>query len=326
MATLQHWFQRLQRAGAAQGGRPLRVGRLLLVALAVLLCAELLLRFGLGLGSPVVYRLDPAAGYVPTGAQQTTRFGSRVAINRYGMRSPEAAPTPPAGETRLLFVGDSVTFGPTYVDQEDLFVSRIPTDLGSHGRGRWEALNASAPGWATGNELGFLRSRGTFGANVVIMVINTGDLDQPFAQIDGSGSFPLQRPPSALWEALSRYLLPRLGLAAHAADPGASGTADDVIPVAQVIANLGESRRIAERAGARFVLVYVPATGSAWHAAHWQQEKQVLDRWARENDVLYVDATNALSRAPADSVYFDGIHLRPAGHRILAREIEAVLR
>lgn len=323
MTTLQHWFQ---RAGHARIGRRARYRRAFLAALALLLCVELLLRLSLGLGSPVIYQLDPAAGYVPAGEQQTTRFGSHVAINRYGMRSEEVGPMPQPGDVRMLFVGDSVTFGPTYVDQEDLFVSRIAADLGSHGRGSWEALNASAPGWATGNELGFLRSRGTFGASFVLLVINTGDLDQPLAQIDGSGSFPLQRPPSALWEAVSRYLLPRLGLAARAVDPGASGNADEVIPVAQVLANINEARRIAEQAGARFVLVYVPATGPAWRAEHWQREKQELDRWARDNDVLYVDATAAMARQPADSVYFDGIHLRPDGHRILAREIEGVLQ
>jgi len=316
----------LRRARVVSGTKRWPYRQMLLVVLVLTLLAELLLRFGFGLGSPVIYSLDQAAGYVAAGEQRTTRFGSHVAINGFGMRSPEVTLLPPAGRLRILFIGDSVTFGPTYVDQADLFASLVPKDLGIRTRSAWEALNASAPGWATGNELGFIRSRGTFDASFVIMVINTGDLDQPFAQIDGTGSFPLNRPPLALWEAVSRYVMPRLGQVARKADPGASGESDEVIPVAQVIANISEARRIAVRAGARFVLVYVPATGAAWGAAHWQREKEALDAWARDNDVRYVDTTAAIGRQEADKVYFDGIHLRPAGHRILAREIEAALQ
>jgi hypothetical protein len=222
----------------------------------------------------------------------------------------------------LLFVGDSVTFGTTYVDQAQIFTERLQADFGPwHGQAL-EVLNASAGGWAPANEYGYLRSRGCFGASLVVLVLNTIDLDQRFAQLEDSPSFPRTDPHLALGELWSRYLAPRLGLAPAAADAGSlPAAAPDPRAAAAVLASLEAARQFALSQGARLALVYSPAVQPQLHNAAWQAQVAALKRWAAAGQVPLIDLGDIFARYPASTVYFDGIHLRPWGHRLAERAI-----
>src|SRR5437868_2879749 len=136
--------------------------RLAAATVILLVIIELALRLVLGLGSPVLYRPDPACGYLPAPDQHLTRFFCRNDINSFGMRSPEVRPTKAPGVLRVLFLGDSITYGTTFVDQSQIFTSLLVPRLRAKVGREVEVLNASAGAWAIGNELGYLQSRGTF--------------------------------------------------------------------------------------------------------------------------------------------------------------------
>src|SRR5690349_15399357 len=230
------------------------------VFLALMIIADVVLRLGFGLGSPAIYRLDPDCSYLPVANQHVRRFGSRNDINAYGMRSPDFPATKPAGTLRVLFLGDSVTFGTTHVDQSEIFTSLLAAELPARLGRPVEVLNASTGGWAVSNELGFLRSRGTFGADLVVFVLNTGDLTQERANLvlTLEGGYPDHKPPTAWWELWSRYLRPRLLRRSPAADPGSQASAPASAtappsndPTALVLRDLAEAKRMARGAGAR---------------------------------------------------------------------------
>jgi hypothetical protein len=304
-----------------------KIAKVLLGLCALLLVLEIGLRLGLGLGNPILFEPNVNYGYLPVPSQDVRRFGSHVVINHAGMRSAEFTDAKPDRTRRILFVGDSVSFGPTYVGQDDIFPTLVGVEMNRGTATRWESLNASAPGWAISNELGFIKSRGTFGADVVVLVINTGDLAQPFSVVDGTGSFPYRRPPLALHEALFRYALPRLGLAPRtAADHGSTGDATDALPVSAVLESIAQFRSIVERAGARFILVYTPAVGGEWNQPNWTAAHSSVGEWARQTHCNLVDVSSVLESADAGRVYFDGIHLRPAGHAIVAKEVISKLK
>ncbi|WP_160110397.1 SGNH/GDSL hydrolase family protein [Caballeronia arvi] len=303
-----------------------KIAKMLFAASALLFLLEIGLRVGLGLGNPVLFEPSADYGYFPVANQDVTRFGSHVVINHAGMRSAEFADTKANGTRRILFVGDSVSFGPTYVGQDEIFPTVVRTEKNRKSVVNWESLNASAPGWAVGNELGFIKSRGIFEADLVVLVINTGDLMQPFSVIDGTGSFPYKRPPLALDEALFRYGLPKLGLApGTSADHGSTGDATNALPVSEVLASISEFRSIVEHSGARFILLYTPAIGDEWHKPIWTAAHESLDKWARETNCDLVDFSSALNDADPNQNYFDGIHLRPTGHAIVARKVVSKL-
>ncbi len=162
-----------------------KTSRLFLVtvlSVAVLAIAlEVGLRTILGLGSPVLYVTDPRFGYFPKGNQHLHRFFVDIDTNRFGMRSDPVSEVKTVGEYRILFVGDSVPFGTTYVDQRDIFVERIGASLKKIRGKLVSALNASSPGWAPSNEFEFIKARGLYDADLVVLVYNTKDLTQPFS-------------------------------------------------------------------------------------------------------------------------------------------------
>src|SRR5580692_10189695 len=72
---------------------------------------EAALRFGLGLGNPVLIEPDSACSYILKPDQDVRRFFVHTRINHYGKRSDEVTIPHAAGTLRLMFVGDSLTYG-----------------------------------------------------------------------------------------------------------------------------------------------------------------------------------------------------------------------
>src|SRR5882724_9839198 len=104
---------------------PATVASLLLLALAT----ELFLRFVLGLGNPVLIAADRACGYITKPNQNIRRFLVHTYINKYGMRADEIASTKPEKVVRIYFVGDSITYGTTHVDQGEIFSEILKREL-----------------------------------------------------------------------------------------------------------------------------------------------------------------------------------------------------
>ncbi|HVT81807.1 MAG TPA: hypothetical protein VHM90_14270, partial [Phycisphaerae bacterium] len=186
-------------------------------------------------------------------------------------------------------------------------------------------LNASAGGWAPGNEFGFLKSRGTFNANVVLFIWNTPDVGQPFAAFKPSLSMPTDRPMTAIGEVWSRYVSPRIfkGNAAPP-DPGSiPGTSSDPAQVTANLQMLADAKDLAEKSGARFGVVYVPSPAPGWQTPAFEQDHDTLASFAASHQIPLLDLTSAFRQNGWLTLSIDGIHLKPEGDELVAREIAA---
>ncbi len=310
-------------------------------AILVLFCialAEAGLRFIFGLGYPVLIQPDKGEaeggyGYIPAPDQDVRRFFAHNKINHFSMRSDDISAAKPKGHVRLLFIGDSVTYGTTYIDQSRIFTSLVARELPGEIRRQVDVLNASAGGWAPGNEVGFLRNKGTFDADLVLIVLNTADLNQPFANFQADPGFPTEAPLTAIGEAWTRYVAPRLfRTRGEAPDPGSIST-QPATNVAQetsgVLATLEDGRIYSLAHGARFGIVYIPSHSIVWDGAGFQIGKKMVVDWAMQRGVPLVDLTGDFSGHSLDDIYLergDGrIHLAPPGHRVVATKLLHVL-
>jgi hypothetical protein len=293
------------------------------IAAAIVL--EVALRGALGMGHPLLVEKDPAVGYMPVPNQDVHRFFRTIEINSFGMRSDEIPRAKPAGEQRILITGDSVTFGTTYVDQRSIFANLIERDLRAQGK-PVRVLNVSMSGWAPANELDYLKSRGTFDADLILVVLNTEDLAQPFSPFNPKISGPTRDPRSAISELVRRYALPLVFRSLQPHDAGSSLIADRNAAAIepQVLGTLQKMQRLASQSGARFGIVFSPS-----HDPHvgnnrqvWQSLIDVFRDWARKNGIAVVDMTPRYSAYPAADVYYDGLHLRPLGHQLVAKAVE----
>jgi hypothetical protein len=289
----------------------------------ILLLLEICLRLILGLGSPVLYIADPAFGYFPKGGQHLHRFFVDIDTNRLGMRSRPVSEVKTRGEYRILFVGDSVPFGTTYVDQKDIFVEKIASYFDRMHARPISVMNASAPGWAPSNELGFLKARGIYDADVVVLVYNTKDLVQPFVPYTESPLVPLNNPATAVGELWARYLLPRLFPARAVVDPG-STSADDEPPSpaaeSRVLETIEMTRQYVASHGARFEIVFSPVVNAdiGRLQSDWDRALFQLKSWAERQGVPILDITETIAIQSPKEYYFDGVHLRAAGNQVVA--------
>ena len=129
--------EKTSAAGTAVSVKRPRRGRWwkgLAVLAGLVVVAELLLRLVFGFGTPVLYQEDAAAGYLLQPNQHVYRIFCHNDTNHVSMRSDEFAMPKPAGTYRVLFIGDSITYGTTHVDQPLIFTSLLEKSL--HGPGR----------------------------------------------------------------------------------------------------------------------------------------------------------------------------------------------
>src|SRR5262245_7260176 len=126
-----------------------------------------------------------AVGMFRPGARSTVLWPPELAyevhINALGLRGPEIARTPPPGRTRILALGDSMTFG-FYLEESETWPARLEVLLRSEGRDV-EVLNAGVGGWTISSETRFLEERGLALAPAHVLVgfcaNDIADLDQP---------------------------------------------------------------------------------------------------------------------------------------------------
>jgi len=283
---------------------------------------ETALRFGLGLANPILIEADSACGYILKPDQDVRRFFVHTHINHYGMRSDEVTVPHRGGTLRLLFVGDSLTYGTTQVDQKKIFTEVLHRELPAIAHEPVEVLNASASAWAPDNELSYIRSRGIFQSDIVLLVLNDGDLTQPRATIADIGDrLPQKRPLTAIGELYTRYIRPRVAHVIRKSDAGDSvvSNADEV--TRENLEDLDRFEELVTSQGARLILIYIPfrrdiPQGSIRSAA-------TLNKWSGAHRVSMWDLTSAEASYSAAEITLDnGIHLNATGHMIVARAIE----
>lgn len=286
-----------------------------------LLLLEVFLRLFFGFGDPLLYIADPEIGYLLAPSQKVRRFGNRIEINEFSMRSGNVAPKPVAGIQRVLMVGDSIVNGGWWTDQKDILsevVARTWT-----GDFKLEVLNASANSWSPRNELAYLKRYGLFNAQVVILVINTDDLFGTTPTSLGVGrdrNYPDRKPNSAIAEVITRYLLPAPELPEALKKVQAEGGD-------RVGANLEAIRQIHEMVKqhqAKFVLAMTPLLREVEPPGSREYEikaRQRLLAFTQAEGIQYLDFLGIFQAEskPAVSLYRDHIHLSDSGNDLVSQ-------
>jgi hypothetical protein len=310
-----------QTSSKPRSSRPRKWTGRVLIGLAVIVVAigafELALRC-IGLGKPVLIQRDQAAGYILEPNQNLTRFGKHIRTNSLGMRSDELPASKSAGVFRLLIVGDSYAYGTTRVDQSQIFAELLQRELPQQIHRDVEVLNASAGGWAISNEVGYVRSRGLFDADMVLLVLNQGDPTQEFEQYypNDSLSYTLDHHPVfALQEFWDHYLSPKLFpetvAPSHIATPSEEQQTET-----QNLGYLDELLKMTRTAKTPLAVVYISIPTSP-------ESPTRLIAWCADNHVPMIDLAPVTQHWPAAEVLNpDQAHFNTMGNRRIADQLE----
>jgi lysophospholipase L1-like esterase len=122
----------------------------LVFLLVFIIVAEVGLKQLSGLGRPVLFQEHPAYGYRLQPNQETWRFGgAHFKINNLGLRAGED--WDPGIKDKILFLGDSVTYGGNHISNHQLFSEVAAKDLPGLRSG-----NAGIPNWGVENVYGLV--------------------------------------------------------------------------------------------------------------------------------------------------------------------------
>lgn len=133
--------------------------------------------------------LDRQLGWILPANDHSFTIDAPVDTNSHGLRDDEIPIAKPAGETRILSLGDSFTFA-LGVRFEDLYVQQLERKLRSQNPERaFQVINAGVAGYNTTQELVFLLADGLrFEPDLITVGFYWNDLlgnEKPLPAIDG---------------------------------------------------------------------------------------------------------------------------------------------
>lgn len=180
--------------------------RALVLGVLLLISAECVLRWGVGLGDPPLYELDDTIEYLLVPNKTYHRFGNTFSVNQYSMRSSDFPPKKAdPSELRVMVIGDSIVNAGAKINQKDIATERLRERLMKQTGRPVVVGNISAGSWGPMNQLAYVETFGLFGADVVILVLNGPDADD-VPGLEGIGpQWPQSTPVLALQEVIENY-------------------------------------------------------------------------------------------------------------------------
>ena len=296
---------------------------LLAGGLILVVGVELVARYVLGLGTPPLSQPHPRIEYLFQPNQDVSRFGNRVLINAYGMRSADFPELKPAEELRVMIFGDSVLNGGNLTDHDALATTLLSQRL-AETEGRPVVVgNISAGSWGPGNWLAYAKDYGFFDADVVVLLISSHDVaDNPTFVSLNPNTHPQQKPVSALVEGMTRYLpryLPSLGEPVQSDSEAPADDADSQAAVRQGLADLRAFLELAQQEVPRVLVVQHPERQELT-TRKAQPGFAMIRALAVDLGVEVISAFPAMDAALADgeNPYRDNIHVNTVGQAVLA--------
>ena len=286
----------------------------------VVIVLELLARYWLELGDPILYVTHPTIEYLLKADQVARPYGNLVEVNHFGMRSPDFAPNKAAGEYRVLVFGVSVVNGGNRTDQADLATALLGSRLEAERPGSVTVGNVAAGSWGPGNWLAYVQEFGFFHADAVLLVVSGHDLrDNPtFADLN-SATHPEHRPVSAVWDGVWRVIVHSwLSLVAESGDSKERASRVS-LAMGQGAQELSEFLQLAASQVPQVVVVLHPERREL-ERSQKSPELARIQRLLNQLGIPFLWGSTCLGGAEAAglSPYRDDIHLTAAGQAALA--------
>ena len=301
--------------------------------LLALTLAEVCLQL-IGLGHPILYEKSVLWGYSPRPNQTERRLkGSRVTIDQNGFR----IATPLEKGKEILFFGDSIAYGGSYIDDKKIFSSLTCEILNAQIKGsRYSCANAAVNAYGLRNMLSrMIYVENQFPGAAMILTVISDDFYRNFSQLSGLPYFTVSPPepfPGTVellafsMDSVRSWLRFRKSAgAAHGEVASLSDRISSRIEVGMVVHALHDfiKRRIQD--GKQTVLIWSPSR-DWFNGIQDEDEKYPYDK-LQALGIKIVDMTPGLreSKRSHSEIYYDEAHLGQEGHQIYAQIISDIL-
>lgn len=294
----------------------------LLLSLTLVICVSLVeysLR-AIGLGNPIIYTTNLTYRYAPLPNQAISRRrGAMVTINSSGLRATNEWDA--QADLRVLFVGDSITWAGTYVDDSDIFSEKSCARLNDQLEQAFLCGNAGVNAYGTDNMAQRIHHDSINNENWLVITIIGMDATRSLADVS-AGPWFLETP--TFLPAIQDAMLYSLWRAIWILRRGGTHFDKDKAPLFVVENSLNQLKDILlnEAAKGKQVLVIWHPTKQEHQTGDLSAESELVVKSFRDDLYLdFIDMSTVLPRSSLDDIYYDGVHLDRQGHDIFARAI-----
>lgn len=278
----------------------------LLVVLLEVLAGKLF-----GLGKTITYEAHPIYGYRPCANQVVARNAQHtIKINNLQLRA-QSDWNEEDYFHKIVFMGDSVTYGGSYIDNQQLFsylaVKNIPP---------YEAGNAGVNGWGVNNVHGLIMEMNFLPAQIYVSVFPEGDFYRGLMRLGGQ-PFWTKKPEYAL-EELFHYLVYKAHLSKTPTPNFAEWAPEERMKIAEIAVRNLKAMDDFLLANNRNHFIYI--TPSRSHLLGKEQKDPVLKMLFAKYQlpVIYLQDRIDLPADKISELFHDEIHLSVKGHQLWA--------
>lgn len=323
------YYGRLFTVEPARQGSPFLAWAIGIFAFVLVLAggSELILR-AKGFGNPIVYRLDPRVGYFPAPNQDVHRYGGEIHINAFGMRSSNVTAEKPVGTFRILMLGDSTLYGGSYIDQREIYASRLE-DLLNQKPGllpgspqKVEVLCMGVNGWGPQHELAFVKEFGLFQADLVMVMGPPADAYRPRYGIEQFPFFAEGHRPAFAWQEFWEHLRWEYKQRFTSTNLNVYGSTDPEPVLVEGLESWWWIAVMAHDQNTRIDFEFLPNEDEAREGRANEWTQPILDQL--HPALARLGASDAYpvaffrSHLAFAKLYHDGAHLDSSGHKIYA--------
>lgn len=273
-----------------------------------------------GLGKTIVYEAHPIYGYRPEPNQNVARTSQvKIKINNLGLRAEEDWDAHNFHH-KVLFLGDSVTYGGSYVDNQQLFsylaVKSFPPYQGG---------NAGVNAWGVHNVHALVQEAHFMPAQIFVSVFPEGDFYRGLQRIGGQPFWT--RKPSFALEELGHYFIYQIHLKKTPLHHFATLPESEKIKIAETAVMRLKELDDYLKANHRDHLIYIsPSRSQLLHEAAVDQYLPPLFAKYQLRVTYLKDQLEQLPPEEVKSIFHDEIHLTPRGHEVWAQLISPDLK
>jgi len=281
----------------------------------------------IGLGNPLLYRSDSLIGYrLAPNQEEKRRNNAIVTVNSEGFRIDPSSTA--SGTKSIVFVGDSVTYGGSYIDDKDLFSSIICRDYLNSA-----CLNSGINSWGTLNMARFIKYFDLYSTQKVdrfILVVLPGDENRNLRSLSDTPYWD-SKPvfPSAINEIIS-YLTWQYFYRSLRSGTPPYPKASPKIKSAQLKESWVNLFRYIGESKAKVNLIITPPKkwfeNPQYHLEEISYYDKVVTDYATRFNSKSCNLYQLLHGNYSPSWYVDAVHLSESGHRSWAKVINECLQ
>jgi len=288
---------------------------------------DLLLMKITGLGKPIIYKYSPIYGYEHNPNQIINRKNNIIKINESGMRSNYNWKDNIA-DYKILFIGDSVTYGGSIISNSDSFSEKTCKKLETLNKKKYICGNLAVNGYGIESINRRIKYKKFNDEDIIVIVLIANDIQrgiihlgtQPYWDNEINSFYPALTELSMFYIDKFRIKLRYKNINSELDSYSKKNNANKEILSQYYNDIIKELKLTLINNNKKFIIVYSPEREEFTKKIKYLEIKKIIEK----NFPEYIDLSK-YTGSIQDKIYYDGIHLNKFGHEIYTDIIYKIL-